>query len=175
MSDPTGPNFYLVSFSDKPNIIYVVGKDGYKSLMNKLEMNYSKDIILKMEGEPDESIFEIINYPHPPPPPPPPGGDAVRIRIVGIPLNTIVNDDVLPTIADQVLRLLTRLDANTQVDQVSIDKIVHLLQAYFKDKKGGKKISLRRRSSFSRRRRSTKRRTASRKQQKRRRGSRRAH
>ena len=176
MTDSTGLNFYLVKFSEKPDFIYVLGKDGYISLLNKHKMNHSENIILKIDGKPDGPEFDIIDSTPPPPPPPPPGGGAVRIRMVRIPLNRIP-DDNLSVVAANVAPLLNTHDANTPVPpQASIAEIVTLLQKYLnEDKKGGKKISLHRKSSSSRRRRSTKRRTASRKQQKRRRGSRRAH
>ena len=174
MTDSTGLNFYLVKFSEKPDFIYVLGKDGYDYLLNKHKMNHSENIILKIDGKPDGPEFDIMSS-TPPPPPPPPGGGAL-IRMVEIPVSTIVNSNELSGIAATVARLLKTHDANTLVPQASIDEIVTLLQKYLnEDKKGGKKISLRRKSSSSRRRRSTKRRTASRKQQKRRRGSRRAH
>ena len=175
MTDSTGRNFYLVTFSKKPDVIYVLGKYGWNYLLNKHKMNHSENILLKIDGKPDGREFDIIDSTTPPPPPPPPGGGAL-IRMVEIPVSTIVNSNELSGIAAIVARLLNTHDANTPVPQETTDEIDTLLQKYLnEDKKGGKKIGLRRRSSSSRRRRSTQRRTASLKQQKRRRGSRRAH
>lgn len=171
-------NFFLIKFSGEgeDEYLYVLNKIAYNFLLNKFQINNTNEIITTFPGSSkDLEKFEIINVSDYPPPPPP-GGDAVRMIMVKIPVQSIVNPNVgLIDLAQAVARLLIDKDDANLEDAAGTIEILFSNFNETKLKQGGKKIGLRRRSSSSRRRRSTKRRTTSRKQQKRRRGSRRAH
>lgn len=171
-------NFFLIKFSGEgeDEYLYVLNEIAYNFLLNKFQINNTNEIITTFPGSSvNLEDFEIIIVGGSPPPPPP-GGGAVRMIMVKIPVQSIVNPNVeLIGLAQAVARLLIDKD---DAKQEKAAGIIENLFSKFNEtnlKQGGKKIGLRRRSSSSRRRRSTKRRTTSRKQQKRRRGSRRAH
>ncbi len=181
-------NFFLVRFSgekeEEEEHLYALNETAYNFLLDKYKINNTNEIITIFPGSSgDLEDFEIIIVGGSPPPPPP-GGGAVRMIMVKIPVQSIVDPNVkLIVLAQDVARLLIdKVDAKKEAaandaKEEAAANIENLLIKFIKTnlKKGGKKIGLRRRSSSSRRRRSTKRRTTSRKQQKRRRGSRRAH